>query len=176
MIRMVTCERGHPIDEPCEDRRPCPVCGSPVRHVTVQAEDRLLEMRSSLKMKVTRASGKVAQVQTVDAPRRSADGTWPAEYGQVFEYEADPPRYREHVVTAAGEVHDEDHPLDQHRGRGSDKPELRAKRQVDKEAAAQADIVDPPETKHADLNYHQAGSASRRRGHRRAAPGARLGR
>jgi hypothetical protein len=98
----------------------------------VSATDNLATLREGLRLKLRRAgSRRIVQEQFVGADQ-SADGSW-VEKGTLEDHEAD--WYAEHVVTPEGTViRDHQGPLSEHRGHGSDRPELREARDRPKRA------------------------------------------
>ncbi len=131
---MPATERG-----PLDAREPCPHCGSLLRASVVSAADSLPALRSSLGLKLRRAgSRRVVQQQFVGASR-SADGSW-VEKATLQDHESG--RYLEHLVGPHGTViHHDEGPLSEHKGHGSDKPELRTAREGAKQARTEADRV-----------------------------------
>lgn len=81
---------------PIAERQHCPACGSTARRLERTADDNVLSLRSSLRIKVVRgATGQVAQEQFVGSEQTVADGTW-TDKAVVRDYEHD--RYAERVV------------------------------------------------------------------------------
>lgn len=119
--------KGGPLDQ----RRPCPTCGSLVRHQPRTAFDALLQLRSSLKTSLRRAgSSRVVQEQFV-GDEQSADDTWVSKT-VLRDRESD--RYVETVIRPDGTGLHREEPLSAHRGHGSDRPELREARDTKKQA------------------------------------------
>lgn len=139
---MVRCGRcAGPIDEtdplPVRDRQPCPVCGSTTRLLERSVEDSVT-MRSSLAIKHVRGkTGTTAQEQFVGADQ-SVDGSW-VDKAVVRDYEKD--LYREQIVFPDGTTTRQEEPLSEHRGHGSDKPELRAERDRAKSEKREAHLA-----------------------------------
>lgn len=121
-------------NSPVEAREPCPRCGSLVRANVVSAADSVLALRSSLGLKLRRAGSRAVVQQQFVGAERSADGSW-VEKATLQDHESD--RYLEHVVDPEGTmIHHDEGPLSEHKGRGSDKPGLRAARDAAKQTRA----------------------------------------
>jgi hypothetical protein len=100
------------------------MCGSTSRHLERTIEDSVT-MRSSLSLRHIRGrTGKIAQEQFVGA-EQSADGSW-VHKTVVRHHEDD--LYREEISYPDGRTARHEERLSDHRGHGSDKPELHAKR------------------------------------------------
>ena len=93
-------------------------------------------MHSSLRLKVIRgATGKVAQEQLV-GESQSADGVWVQEV-RVLDREADLERH-EVSFPDGRPAHRHEGGLSEKRGHGSDKPELRAAREAERQRRQEA--------------------------------------
>ena len=128
------CRRPMPATKnvPLEVRQPCPDCGSLVCAIAVSASDGLT-FHDGLGLKLRReGSPRVVQEQFVGA-EQSADGSW-VDKSILRDHEAD--KYVERVVRPDGTVTDNEERLSEHRGHGSDKPDLRAAREAAKRTRA----------------------------------------